>query len=512
MSTATKNLPKNLIFNALSFLVKLLLGLWLVPFFIKNLGISVYGLIPIALIFTEYSSLIAQSFNVSTSRFLSIELNKSNQEKAVGIFNSSIVVIFLIVVAQFFFFFYLICNIELLVNIPVGYENDTRFLFILTYVGFTLTLFASVFNVSLYSKNRLDIIQKNEIIKQIVILIFIVGLFLLVKKNLVNVGFANLAGGFTILILSILQWKKITPELVLNLKKIDFKVIKPLFLMSLWIIVNTLGALLYIRIDAYVVNKFISAEASGQYSAVLQFSQVFRTAIALISNAVAPLSIIYFANNEIEKLINLYRVTVKFLTIIIAPTLAVMCVFSSNILTLWLGTNYANLWPLMVLQLFPLLINLGIYPLLTLNICTNKVKVPAIVTCILGGCNFVLAVMFVKFTSLGFYGVAIAGAIMLTIKNVVFTPIYAAKILSIDWHIFYRPLLAGSLNFVISCSVLSIVSTFVVFQGFYSLALFSILYIIVNILLFVKIASGRDEKAALIDIFPARLKFLARCL
>ena len=46
-------------------------------------------------------------------------------------------------------------------------------------------------------------------------------------------------------------------------------------------------------------------------------------------------------------------------------------------------------------------------------------------------------------TSLGYYGAAAAGAIVLTLKNAFFTPWYAARVLGVEVHIFTRSILPG---------------------------------------------------------------------
>ncbi len=58
----------------------------------------------------------------------------------------------------------------------------------------------------------------------------------------------------------------------------------------------------------------------------------------------------------------------------------------------------------------------------------NKVKVPALVTLIVGVVNISLAIVLVRFTSLGIYGVAVSLLICLTGKNLLFVPVYVAVI------------------------------------------------------------------------------------
>jgi membrane protein EpsK len=64
---------KNISMNMISFLVNIFIGLWTVPYLVKEIGIAAYGFVPLALMFAEYAGFIIQSLNASISRFLIIK-------------------------------------------------------------------------------------------------------------------------------------------------------------------------------------------------------------------------------------------------------------------------------------------------------------------------------------------------------------------------------------------------------------------------------------------------------
>jgi len=77
---------------------------------------------------------------------------------------------------------------------------------------------------------------------------------------------------------------------------------------------------------------------------------------------------------------------------------------------------------------------------LGLQLAANKVKTPALVTVIMGLANLGLALVLAGPVGWGLYGIAAAGAIMLTAKNVCFTPAYAAHVLGKRWTSFWSEL------------------------------------------------------------------------
>lgn len=74
--TFSKQVPKNLVTNILYFVLNVIIGLFLVPFFIDSLGVACYALIPLATSMTSYVNLVVQSINTSVSRYLTIDLHK----------------------------------------------------------------------------------------------------------------------------------------------------------------------------------------------------------------------------------------------------------------------------------------------------------------------------------------------------------------------------------------------------------------------------------------------------
>src|SRR3954452_8351819 len=65
------------------------IGLWYIPFLIRHLGPSIYGLLPLATTMTSYMALITLSFNSAVARSMTIALEQGDDLKANHIFNTS---------------------------------------------------------------------------------------------------------------------------------------------------------------------------------------------------------------------------------------------------------------------------------------------------------------------------------------------------------------------------------------------------------------------------------------
>lgn len=210
-----------------------------------------------------------------------------------------------------------------------------------------------------------------------------------------------------------------------------------------WLLVNYMGFLLFLKIDIWICNRFISAEAAGEYAAVLQWSSLIRQSGLILAGVTGPMIMIYYARSEVDRMIRLAQVSVRVLCLLLGIPIAILSVFSSSILTLWLGDSFAHLAPLMVLMLCHLTINVGVLPLIAVRKALNKVKVPALVSVAVGSVNLLLAILFTTYLNWGIYGVAVAGALTLTFLNAFWTPVHIAFILRQPWHTFLRAQVSG---------------------------------------------------------------------
>jgi len=127
--------------------------------------------------------------------------------------------------------------------------------------------------------------------------------------------------------------------------------------------------------------------------------------------------------------------------------ISLLCGFSKPLLTCWLGNDFAEFHLLMWILIAPATINMVVRPAFAVFRGKNCVKLPATMTIIGGIANVILSIILVN-TSLGIYGVAISTAICLLAKNIVFTPIYTAKILKHPQLIFYNSIIKSTVVFL----------------------------------------------------------------
>ncbi|MFH1897588.1 MAG: oligosaccharide flippase family protein [Candidatus Desantisbacteria bacterium] len=432
-----------MLFNMAYFILNLGIGIWLVPYLIVHLGVTVYGIVPLAISITAYIGLITISLNSSVSRFLTIELQKKDTETANRTFNTAFWGSLSIGLCLFPFMVLVSFFVPNILNIPDGYENETRIFFFFMMTTFLVSVVSANFSVSSFAQNRLDlsiIVQGIGLISRILLIIVLFALF---SPQLWYVGISFMGGALFTLVGAVWLWKKLTPELNLKFSSFDYSRLKDLLGMGGWVLINQVGTLLFLNIDLIVVNKLFGAESGGCYASVLQWVILLRSLSGILAGLLTPTILACYANGKTDQIIMLSKISIKFLGLAMALPIGLICGFSAPLLSIWLGPNFSKLAPLMWLLVGHLCINIAVLPMFSIQQALNKVSVPGVLTFVMGCINLFLAIFLPLAFGWGIYGVASAGAIVLTLKNAIFTPWYSSRILNKPWHAFVVPILPG---------------------------------------------------------------------
>lgn len=435
--------PRNLGTNILLFLINVAAGIWLIPYFIHNLGVAAYGLIPLAMSLTHYVALVTLSISGGISRFLTIDLQQKNYERANRTFNTSFWMLLLLILAFMPILAIFTQYVPVLFKVPQDQITSSKWLFAGVILSFLVTTLSSCFTASAFAFNRLDLRNVGNIVRSIGRILFVVLLFILFKPSLENVAFATLLASLSGFAMHYYYWRRLTPELQISPSSFDKSRLKDLTTMGGWLVVNQVGYLLFLQIDLIVVNRLFGPTAGGEYASILQWSMLLRSMSGVLAGVIQPMFMISYAKGNTNDMIRISKVAVKFMGLGLALPIGLACGFSSELLTVWVGPEFTKLAPLMVLMLIHLTVNLAVTPLFAINVSYNKVKVPGIVTLVMGCINLALAILIPTVFKTGFYGIALAGAIVLTMKNAIFTPWYATHVMGIKSRTFFREMAIG---------------------------------------------------------------------
>lgn len=425
----SSRLTINLAANLANFLVSVVVSVFFTPYLVRHLGVAAYGVIPLATTISTYLTVLTLALNASVGRFVTVALERGDYDEANRYFNTvffaSLAVIALLAIPSI----WLISTPEKLFRLPKGYEDETSWLLAGTVAMIMLSVLSNPFEVSSFCKNRFELRNGVTIFATLVRVGTVVFLFSLFPPRIVHVGVGILAAALVSFIGAFYVCKRLTPHLTLDPLCFSTSALKALVGSGGWIAVNHVGTLLLINIDLLVVNRLFGADSSGRYATLLQWSILLRGLAFTVAGVLGPTIVTLYARGETEELVSYSRNAVRLLGLFVALPVGLVGGLSRPILHVWLGSDFVSLAPLLTFMTVPLCINLGYIPLHNISTATNNVRIPGIVQLVAGITNLLLALFLADTLGWGMYGVAAAGGIVLTLRNVVFTPLYSARII-----------------------------------------------------------------------------------
>ena len=445
LESKNKRLLINLIASLISFIVQMGISFLLTPILVEKLGNEAYGFIGLAHNFVSYATVLTVALNSMASRFITIAIHRGENEKANIYFSSVFIMNVILSVIVLIASTVMIINLEKLLNIPEYLEQDVKITFALAFGNFILSLLSTVYNIATFIKNRIDLSYIHQIIGNILKVIILVGLFALLKPKIYYISIGAIAYTLYVFIANIILTKKLAPELQIKIQNYRWKYIVELLKSGIWNSLNNLSTILLSGVDLLITNIFIDSSAMGILSIAKTIPTAIVTLLSTISNVFLPQFTILYSKNKKEELVNEVKFSIKILSLIMIVPMAGFIVFGKSFFALWLpsksNAEIMQIQILSILTLLPNLVSCYIYTLYSINTVTNKLKVPVLVTLVMGIVSIILTYVTLKVTNLGVYAVAGISSVLLLLRVILFVPTYAAMNLKVKLTTFYKPLI-----------------------------------------------------------------------
>ena len=293
--------------------------------------------------------------------------------------------------------------------------------------------------------------------------------------------------------------KKLAPELKVTIKNFKISAVIELIKSGLWNSLNNLSTMLLNGLDLLIANLFIDSTAMGTLSIAKTIPTAVLTLLGTISNVFLPQFTILYSKNKIDELINETKFSIKVMSLIMIVPLAGFIIFGTEFFSLWLPSKTPNeiieIQILSILTLLPNLVSSYIYTLYGINTVTNKLKVPVIVTFVLGIISVIVTYILVQTTNLGVYAIAGVSSIILVIRILTFVPMYAAHNLKVKKGIFYGTLFRALATSALIMVLFAIINMNITISSWLELAIWAVIAGIIGYIVSFICLLNKKEKA-----------------
>lgn len=428
----------NLASNLLFFLINSLVALWLVRFLIDQLGVEAYGFVPLVVTIASYMHVVTSGINMSIARHLTVSLYDSENIAAkvktfsTALFSSiasGLVMCFFAVAATPF--------LEKGITVPEGSVDGARWLFFLTMLSVAVTTGSTTHQAVVYAHNRFDLQNIGNLMGLALRVAALLIGFSAFEPGLWQVGASLLVSSGAVWACNWAASKRLEPSLKAKREYFSKRLLLDMSGTSAWVFVNQIGTILLVNIDLVVANRFIGPYAGGVYASAIQWSILIRNLGLTINGTLGPAITSLYATGKINALTELLNRSILYMGLFIALPVGFLCANSEALFKAWLGDGMASHHTLLIFLLFHLAVNLAYLPLQHVAVAANRVKWPGLSQIVAGIANLCLAIYLA--TTFGESGIAVAGGIVLLCRNIIFTPIYTAKILGLSMTTFHKP-------------------------------------------------------------------------
>lgn len=505
-SEFSKRTLSNLVTELVYVVIAAVIGLLMVPYYIGELGMVAYAIVPLATSVTSYVMIVADAFCLSVNRFLVVSLERETQKEVGRIFSTSLFSVLRIVAIVLPVMAVLAYLSPMLFDTPVGADLSVRLLFMSVLSAALVVAVGSCFNNVLIARNKIYSINLARISYLLIQIGLIIAMFSFGTPRLEYIGYSYLVAAASYFLISYVLMKRDYPWLKVSLSERDPACLREIDRLSIWSIVNRVGNLMSIQASLIVANMCLGAYDQGSLSLVVSLVSMIGTACMAITNVFNPFLYRYFACEDTDSMVSVGRMGMRFLSVLIAMPLAFVCVFSPELFTAWVGEEYVFLsdivWVMFVfLTMQSTLSIVEVVPTITL-----KVGGMAMITLGFGLLNVLLSISFCLFTDWGLMGVAVAWAIAMTLRSCIVAPMYVSWSMGVGRYTFLSPQLIGLALFIGSAIVMEVVSMFAVMPDSLMsiMAVFLVMYSVYGLVALRLVFRG-DSKRELLRMMPDRV-------
>jgi membrane protein EpsK len=442
-----KRIAINSVANVSSHFLRLFISIFLTPFLLSRLGAEVYGIIPLVNSCTSYLVLVSGGIRSSVGRYVTLHIAKGEFREANQYLTTAFTLLSGLIAAVQLPFIFLVIYFPTLFEIPAGHETEARLVMLMLGLNLFVGILFSPLEIGIYAKQRFDLRNLVDLTAQIVSFGLVVFAFLYIEANIMYLAGSMLFVTLISTVARIAISKRLLPTLRVSPKLFDRTKLKAIGTFSFWVVVSQLAAVLFLNTDYIVINKLLGSALVTEYSLAARWNEMIRAVLTAAVVVIAPTATHMEANRNFEQLRTLLLRGMRIMLILVIPPCVLLCIFSRELLTTWVGVEHLNAIPVFWASLVPLAINLAPLPAFSILTGMGKIKSVAIVTLCSAVANLFFSIGLVVWFDLGIMGVALGTSISLSLKNTCFIPMYITRILKMPVRKYYgefvRPLLSS---------------------------------------------------------------------
>lgn len=470
---------------------------------VQSSGNELYGFYAMSADFVNYAAILSVALNSMAGRFITVKYYKNDIVAVNRLFNT---IFYANVVLAAFFVILMIgilIHLENLISINESYIDDVKGLFLMMFINYIITIISSVFSVSTFIKNRVDLDSIRQGEGNLIKLIIIYVLYYVLTPNVIYIGIGTIISTLYIWIVNIRYVKKLTPEIVMFQQfSIVWLDLKDLLLSGIWNSISRIGAVILNGLDLIIANQFIGSMSLGILSIAKTLPKYFYIAAGSFATVFFPGITIAYAKGDIDELLKKTIFSIKVCTFISNTIFTVLIALGERIYKVWLpGQDVINIYYITVITVLGLVVVMPMEPFWAVFTATNKVKLTSLYLIIESIFTLSIVITFlhiIKNDSARLMIIAGVSSIFEILRGLLFMPIYASEVLNINRSYFYPTIIRIIISFIITTGVGITISKLIDKDGGLILLTMIVILSIISFIMNLLIVIDREERTDIV--------------
>ena len=454
MMMGTKNNKRhqmsiNLFANILALLINMGISFFLVPYVTKNVGEEAYGFVTLGNNFVNYVSMVTISLNAMSGRFVTIAVHRKEYDKAnryySSVFYANLFIIAIIIIP-------LICivwRMEYILNVPITIVQDVKILWMFIFVNLFISLAGTVFGISTFCANRLDLSAKRNVEANLLKMVVVFIMFINLRPSVWYWGFAIMLSGMYIILTNIYYAHKLIPEMKISRNNFSLKSIIEILKAGVWNSVSRVGAVALTEFDVLLANLIISPKMMGMMALSKTLPTYVTSLTSNITNVFMPSLTIEYAKSGDNpgKLIKEVKLSIRVLLFFHCIVYGLLFGFFDCLYSVWMPSQKNNIKEIYIIGLISISgCFISAVASIVMNIFTviNKLKLASLSIVITGMVSLPVTVLLANITENDMSrGCIIAGVsvVLVAVRCIFFLIPYAGICIGGKWYTFFNDLL-----------------------------------------------------------------------
>lgn len=510
------NKNKQLVINMFAAMIGLIssfiISFLFTPYLIENIGVESYGFFRLSNELSDYILIISFALNSMVARFITIKLHQGDLKGANSYFSSAFY-------SNIFLFGFLsipigiiLINLEMFIEIPIGIMADVKLLFAFIFSNLAIKAIFSSFGSTYYVLNKPYLSSLIQIITRIIEVIFIISLYKFFSPHIMYMGISSLVAGLITVIINVYYKNKLLPNIKLNKHSFDIKVVKELVGSGIWYSINRLSGVLLDGLDLLITNLFLGPTKMAIVALAKTAPSFINTFSESMVQTFSPSLTILYAQKKDEDLIHEILFYMKLIGLLLATPIAGFIAIGDVFYQLWIPSQDSRLLHTMsIIMISKIFLTSVTSVLKNIFLTLNSFILPSLALLFSGIASITLVMVLLNITNLGIWIIIGVSVIITFIREIGFTPIYAAKLLKIRCRVFYS--LIAKLCFILAANTMLFITVKNIIPMQYEwkyLILYSLIMGTLGYVISLSFILNKKEKNKMIEIMRRKLKNISK--